>query len=173
MKANKAWSAEDLDFLRSYLGLWAQGSISTYSVALQGAKALGRTYSAVRAQFYLLRKAEPPAKSVHPQHRTLFVKDSVQAELLKRLVFTAYRLWAKGGLSWSGPGGRHPKVGDFVMEISTIAFRAMDAGRVGKLLRVHEGRNGKTWTLRMLDGRQQRWNNADFIALPEGWCDGE
>jgi hypothetical protein len=85
----------------------------------------------------------------------------------------------------------NPQVGDVVMEISTIhhdgqrpRYESRTGDRIGTLMRIEsepmhtpeqwaEGGYGdepipteRAWYLRLLDGREYRWVNASFIALP-------
>lgn len=76
-----------------------------------------------------------------------------------------------------------PQVGDLVLETSTIYFEDRVGTRLGKLTRIalepmyapedwneqEEGRpipTEKIWYIELPDGREYRWNNASFIAVP-------
>jgi len=80
----------------------------------------------------------------------------------------------------------HPQPGDWVIETSTIWDRARDRDRFGRLLRTAaepmwtpeqwaEGGGGadpipleRIFYIRTADGREYRWRNASFIAIPDG-----
>jgi hypothetical protein len=84
-----------------------------------------------------------------------------------------------------------PRVRDWVIETSTIYDRARDKNRIGRLLRVENEPicTAEQWAergggiepvprervtyLRTVDGREYRWTNASFIAVPADIRDWE
>ena len=67
-----------------------------------------------------------------------------------------------------------PRPGDLVLEVSTIAGLRpdrWDPDRIGRLVR-HEGEDpGDRWVVAPLHDpeREQGWQNARFIAIPDRW----
>lgn len=85
----------------------------------------------------------------------------------------------------TGKWMRDPRLGDLVMETSTIWNAERDAERFGRLVRVSldpvwtpeewaaSGEDASTpipthrvWYVALPDGREYRWHNASFIAIP-------
>ena len=103
--------------------------------------------------------------------------------LVDALVATGWRLWttshnntpaAQRVFQWM----RDAAPGHFVLEVTTLAAdRAMD--RVGVLLSVTRTLSGLArstpgsheWTIRTIDGRELRWENASFVRIPRSEAD--
>ena len=94
--------------------------------------------------------------------------------LVDALVATGWRLWstshnntpaAQRVYRWM----REPKRGDFVLEIS---FRLHDSDRaidgIGELVAITSNHE---YTIRTIDGREVRWENAAFVRIPRNEAD--
>lgn len=92
--------------------------------------------------------------------------------LVDALVATGWRLWATSHnntvgaqrvFSWM----RSIERGHLVLEVSSLGERpAID--RVGELLSVE---SSHACTIRTVDGRELRWENAEFIRIPRNEAD--
>lgn len=99
---------------------------------------------------------------------------------LKLLERTVYNLWMAvlGNHSERGKSMfermRNPVVGDMVMELTTLNREKSGRDGIGKLLEVKAGGLiTKEWLIETPSGKQVRWTNADFIAIPEfDWFGG-
>lgn len=74
-----------------------------------------------------------------------------------------------------------PQPGDFVWESSTAYIPARDWHAVGRLLRIvqepmqmewNEAEDGprpmeRVWYIELLDGRESRWTNCEFLKVPD------
>lgn len=60
-----------------------------------------------------------------------------------------------------------PRVGDLVMEVSTIRRRKNAIDGVGILMKISPKQPSgfKKWTIKTLDGRKMVWTNCHFIKL--------
>ena len=72
---------------------------------------------------------------------------------------------------------RKPEIGDLVLEVTTFR-RASSSDKIGRLLSIEDepypdweddepAPTRKVWTIKTLDGRECRWENCDFIVIPE------
>lgn len=88
------------------------------------------------------------------------------------LVETGWRLWATSHSNTPNAQlvSRWMQAiapGHLVLEVSTIkADRARD--RVGVLLSITSNRE---YTIRTIDGRELRWENAEFVRIPQSAAD--
>lgn len=112
-------------------------------------------------------------------------------ELERLLEITAYNAYTvsitglSGNLRALNGRMREPKPGDWVVEMSTIYYEDRNGTRFGTLVRVadepvypEEQRaelgfgpdepmpTERVWYVRLLDGREFRWTNASFLAVP-------
>lgn len=109
-------------------------------------------------------------------------------DVVELLAISAYVAWSNV-LSGSNSAAqhnyfermRHPTVGELVLEITTHRrVKAID--RIGRLISVtrepydypdwNVSEDGpiptrEIWTIKTLDGREFRWENCDFIVIPE------
>lgn len=103
------------------------------------------------------------------------------AKLIRSAAHAAYIL----ALGSRSPGAfnrfKNPKPGDWVWESSTAYWEDRAWNAVGKLLRVEqepiamewdEDKDGprpteRVWYIELLDGRESRWVNAEFLKVPD------
>jgi hypothetical protein len=101
-----------------------------------------------------------------------------ERELVVALVVAATALVETGSRLWSTSHNNTPsahnvhrwmrdvEVGHFVLEITDWRAPALD--RVGELLSITSGHE---YTIRTIDDRELRWENADFVRVPRDAAD--
>jgi hypothetical protein len=91
---------------------------------------------------------------------------AVSEMLVTALVETGWRLWATSHNNTPGAQIVHRwmrdiATGHLVLEITSPRRPAID--RVGELLAITSSHE---YTIRTIDGRELRWENADFVRIP-------
>lgn len=110
----------------------------------------------------------------HPVHL------ETAARLIRLAAHSAYLLALGHRISGCYEKFKNPQPGDFVWESSSAYMRDRDWHAVGKLLRTARepipmewdvAVNGPrptefVWYIELLDGRESRWTNAEFLKVP-------
>lgn len=92
--------------------------------------------------------------------------------LVDALVETGWRLWTTSHNNTPAAQRIYRWMqsvvpGHFVLEITTIR-RARTIDRVGELLAITSSHE---YTIRTIDGREHRWENAEFVRIPRSEAD--
>lgn len=113
-------------------------------------------------------------------------------DLVELVIANAYRLYASSVCGCNAPETKRlfdevsePKVGDLVVETSTIAFPERDRARFGRLVKQervplepveeYEGATELVSSVRHPDGSVTNWRNAGFVKVVEtrfDWTEG-
>lgn len=114
-------------------------------------------------------------RTIQPLRNDLKISTELCTTALELLAINAYIAWhntisgTQSSLQQQYYVRMHkPVVGDLVLEITTFSrYPAID--RIGRLISIAEGVDAYStvYTIETLDGRMYKWENSDFIVIPE------
>jgi hypothetical protein len=93
--------------------------------------------------------------------------------LVDALIETGWRLWTTSHNNTPAAQIVHRWMrdiapGHFVLEVTSMSRSVRAIDRVGVLLAVTSSHE---YTIRTVDGREHRWENAEFVRIPGGGAD--